>query len=82
MNITDVLPKPWRPYAKAIIAVAGVIIGSLLLVLQPGETLAEVTQYEWIVILGTILGVGGGTYGARNDYPLPSEPAGEGEEGV
>lgn len=79
MNITDVLPEPWRPYAKAIVAGVGTlvltVVGALLLVLEPGEALADVTLREWLVVAMTVFGgtgaAAGGAYGPRNDPPRP-----------
>lgn len=72
-NITDTLPQRWRPFAKAIVSGVSVlvvtVVGALLLVIDPGETLADVTFREWLIVAMTIVGgsgaAAGGAYGAR-----------------
>lgn len=64
MNITDVLPETWRPYAKAVVTTAGVFFAALGAALADGS---GVTLAEWVGIAATTLTGGGASYGARND---------------
>lgn len=73
-NITDVLPARWRPVAKSIVAALATFVGAVLLQIEPGEVIADITQREWVEVVAVMLGVGGAAYGTRNE-PLPEPPA-------
>jgi hypothetical protein len=53
-KILDLMPAAWRPYAKAIVAVVGLILGALML------TLPVVPVWLPVVVnTGVLLGVWG-----------------------
>lgn len=56
-------------YAKAIAGGLGALIGSLLLVMSGNETLADVTQVEWLIVAGNVLGTYGIVWKVRNATP-------------
>jgi len=48
--------------AKAFIGAAIALVGSLALIVTGDETLANVTQAEWLVVIGEVLGVFAGVW--------------------
>lgn len=52
--------------AKAIAAGLAAVIGSLLLLVQGPDTLADVTQSEWLLVAFNLLGVYGVTWSVPN----------------
>lgn len=62
-NITDLLPKRVRPYAKAVV----VFVGGGLVVAYTALADGAINPQEWVgIALGT-LGLSGVAYGTRND---------------
>ena len=51
---------------KAVVAFVGTLSGALAMVIVGDETLLDVSQAEWIVIVGTLTGVPLGVYAAGN----------------
>lgn len=60
-NVTDLLPAKARPYAKFLMSLAVSVVGAVLLVVDPDQI------PDWLQIVGLVLGVGGASYGTRND---------------
>jgi len=62
MQITDLLPMSWRPYAKAIVTFLVIFLTATAAVVADGVTLAE-----WLGVAATVLTGTGAAYGTRND---------------
>ena len=52
--------------AKAFIGASIALVGSLALIVTGDETLANVTQAEWLVVTGEVLAVFAGVYFPTN----------------
>jgi hypothetical protein len=57
--------------AKAVFAAVAAGIAALGAVLVAGNTLGDVTDAQWVVIVGAVLAAGYGTYQTPNKPPTP-----------